>query len=184
MDPQFEQWQKAFKAATPNVDAEKLIKQVTRAQRSMKVKAYIDLLMAVAVSIYAAYTALFLTASNWEMWGIGSLSPVALLFGIWSFSFRQKQWQMETTDVSSMLTFKRHQYQRQVTYWWYSALACAGLFGALLIIAVINIVLYATWTMWLTQLAVNGAIVAAVWVRYAILKKRLPASLKLIDEMS
>ncbi|MEQ5808824.1 hypothetical protein J3369_15575 [Alteromonas sp. NFXS44] len=131
MDPQFEQWQKAFKAATPNVDAEKLIKQVTRAQRNMKVKAYIDLCMAVAVSIYAAYTAFFLTTSNWEMWGIGSLSPVALLFGIWSFSFRQKQWQMETTDVSSMLTFKRHQYQRQVTYWWYSALACAGLFWRL-----------------------------------------------------
>ncbi len=184
MDPQIEQWQQAFKANTPKVDTEALIQRTRRARQKMKWKAFADVAGAVAVTLFVLYTLIFDVQSTGQLILIACILPVPLAFTVWSFRLRHKQWTMQTADVNSMLNFEKNALHKQVHYWKVSFIACAVMWLGLLLLAIINITLYATWTLWLTQLLANAVVVLGAGWRYRYLKKALPDKLKRIDEVS
>lgn len=183
MDPQFEQWQQAFKATTPEIDTEALIRKTRWARQKLKWKAFADVTGAVAVTLFVIYTLMFDTHSTGQFVLIASLLPVPLAFTYWSFRLRQKQWKMQTAGVQDMLEFEKISLQKQLHYWHISYKACAVMWLILLLLAIVNIMLYATWTLWLTQLGANAPVVLAAGWRYRYLKNALPARIDRINSM-
>lgn len=183
MDPQFEQWQQAFKASTPDIDVDALINKTHRAQRRLRWKAWADLAGALAVTLFVIYALLFRAESTAQMIVIACLLPVPLGFTTWTFRMRRQQWLMKTTDVRSMLDFEKQALQKQVRYWEISFKACALMWLMLFALAVFNIALYQEWSLWLTQLGANAPVVLATGWRYRYLKNALPARLERINSM-
>ncbi|MDI4654263.1 MULTISPECIES: hypothetical protein [Pseudoalteromonas] len=73
--------------------------------------------------------------------------------------------------------------KHQVHYWHVSFIGCVVLWCALLIVALFNMVMFKTYSLWLIQLGVNGIIVLAVYVRYKKLKAQLAVALESIQAM-
>jgi hypothetical protein len=184
MDPQFESWQNAFKQATPAVDASKLLAQITAAKHKEQLKAYAELLLGIAVSIYCCYVALCLASNTGQTVLFATLAPVPVLFSLWSFRLRHRHWQQQTLDMQAFLAFKRDKLTLQLKYWRVSAWLASLLYSALAVIAAISYWLDGSMFVWLVQLGINGIILALVLLRYHQLTRKLPAKLAAIERIA
>ena len=177
LDSQLAQWQTAYKAATPNVNARLLTQQTKKAQFKLKCKGLVDLMLGLVVTCFCIYAAVFEATSLLQQLLISVLSPLPVGFGLWGYRVRQKQWQTEVLDVQSMLTFKETQLKQQLHYWKISLIWGSALWLGLLGIAIYNLVVSSEYMLWATQLGLNSFILLLVCLRYKKLKQRLPIQL-------
>ncbi|MEC8376958.1 MAG: hypothetical protein VX078_19385 [Pseudomonadota bacterium] len=183
VDDQLAKWQTSFKQATPKVDVAALIEQTNKAQRALKMKAAVDLLLGVAVSLFCLYAMFFKAETSNQMLLFAVLAPVPLGFGIWGYKFRQTQLLTDTLDTKAMLDFKQHQLVQRVTYWKVSLYGFAVLWTALLAVSLYNFIVVNAYLIWTVQLAINSVLLLFVYWRYVRLKKQLPQALANIDAM-
>ena len=182
-DDQLAKWQQAFVQATPKVDSAALIAQTQKSRTKLKLKGLIDSFLGVVVTVFCIYAMLLEAKNTYETIMFALLVPIPLGFGIWSYRLRRKLWRAETLDVNAMLNFKENQLKHQVHYWHVSFIGCVVLWCALLIVALFNMVMFKTYSLWLIQLGINGIIVLAVYVRYKKLKAQLAVALESIQAM-
>ena len=182
-DDQLAKWQQAFVQATPKVDSAALIAQTQKSRTKLKLKGLIDSFLGVVVTVFCIYAMLFEAKNTYETIMFALLVPIPLGFGIWSYRLRRKLWRAETLDVNAMLNFKENQLKHQIHYWHVSFIGCVVLWCALLIVALFNMVMFKTYSLWLIQLGINGIIVLAVYIRYKKLKTQLAVALESIQAM-
>ncbi|APD88248.1 hypothetical protein BM527_14765 [Alteromonas sp. Mex14] len=183
LDEQLAQWQSAYNEATPSVDTDSLIKDTKSARFKLKLKGAFDLALGLAVSVWCLTLVLFEPLTTYQFFLFSVLTPIPVAFGIWGFWVRQKQWRAQTLDVQSMLSFKQIQLQQQLHYWKVSLYGCVALWCGLLALAIFNVLMFDTYTLWGTQLLINSVVVFVVYRRYKKLAADLPAALAKIDDM-
>lgn len=183
LDKQLAQWQSAYKDATPSVDTDALIKETKSARFKLKLKAAVDLVLGLAVSVWCLTLVLFEPLSTYQFLLFMVLTPIPAAFGAWGYWVRQKQWKVQTLDVQSMLAFKQNQLKQQLHYWKISLYGCLALWCGLLALAVFNVLMFNAFTLWGTQLLINSVVVFIVYRRYKKLAADLPSALAKIDDM-
>ncbi len=180
MDSNMQQWQQAFKQATPQVDLEKLISQVKTGRRNEIIKASLDLLLGMFVSIYCIYHLIVTAESLAGYLLFAVITPIPVGFGYWAYLLRRKQWRMQTENMATLLSFRRKQLTTQIKYWQVNLWICVALWLGILAIFVAHWIMGNNLVMWAIQLGVNSPVVVFVVLRYLYLKRTLPAKLKLI----
>lgn len=183
LDKQLAQWQSAYKDATPSVNTDVLIKDTKNARFKLKLKGAVDLVLGLAVSVWCLTLVLFEPLSTYQFLLFLVLTPIPVMFGVWGYLVRQRQWKVQTLDVQSMLSFKQNQLKQQLHYWKISFYGCLALWCGLLALAVFNVLMYNAYMLWSTQLLVNSVIVFIVYRRYKKLAADLPLALTKIDDM-
>ncbi len=183
MDSQFNEWQQAFKKATPKIDVDALIAQVNQSRRAEKLKAWADLVIGFAVSCLCLFMLLTHASEIGEKILFALLTPIPLSVGVWAFMLRKKQWRTSTLDVESLLAYKHLALQVQMRYWWVNLLGVTALFTAVLGILLTRLALGMSWHLWLAQLGVFAAILGVVIIKYTHIKRNFPRRLEEIERL-
>lgn len=182
MDPLQQQWQQAFQQATPDIDVKALANQVKKARYKEQFKAWADLMLGIAVSIYVLYVTLFMAQDTKQTLLFAVLVPIPAGFSLWMFKLRREQWQHQNDNVAELLNFKKRKLQLQEKYW------RMNLFGMLLVmtgvmaLAIYNSSTGSSLSVWLLQIAINGFVTLLVGLRYRYVKRTLPAKLEAITQ--
>lgn len=185
MNDQFEQWQQQYQQSTPSIDVAALAKQVSRAQKREKIKAWTELFGGLLVSAYCVYAAIYFADSTLGVIVCAMLSMVPIGFSIWAFKTRQKQWALNNADVAQMLNIKRQQLHDQLRYWQYSTIGLSILWLGLLVFSVASFMLTNMHHFdGFTLVAANSIVLGATVFRYIYLRKNLHIKLNNIDALN
>lgn len=183
MDPIQQQWQQAFKQATPEIDVKALAAQVKTARRKEQFKAWGDLILGCAVSMYVLYVTIFIAQGLKQTLLFGFIAPVPAAFSVWMFILRRRQWRAQTDTISGMLKFKKQRLLLQEKYWRFNYVGMLVLWTGVLLLAAYNLYMGDDWLVWLIQILVNGGVLGAVWWRYRVIRKGLAKKLAALKEL-
>ena len=173
MDDKFKNWQQQYQQCTPDIDTQLLIKQVAIAQKKERLKAYSELALGAAVSVYCIYAAVMFAQSLLATVLFALLSVVPISFSMWSFKLRQKQWQQQSVDVNQLLAIKRQHLFAQLRYWRMNAIVVCLLWLALLMLPMFDYFFANNETHWIVIVCINGLVVCATLARFFYLKRKL-----------
>ena len=183
MDEKFKSWQQQYQQCTPDIDTQLLIKQVAIAQKKERLKAYSELVLGAAVSLYCIYASVMFAQSQLATVLFAFLSIVPIGFSVWSFKLRQKQWLQQSVDVNQLLAIKRQHLFSQLRYWRMNAIVVCLLWLALLLLALFDYVFANNETQWGVIVCINALVVCATLARYFYLKSKLSKRLNDISAL-
>ncbi|MEP4890942.1 MAG: hypothetical protein ABJV04_13010 [Aliiglaciecola sp.] len=181
MDPQFEQWQQSFQQSTPQVDAQKLVSQVSKMHKRETLKALIDLVAGVMVSVFCVYVIIYHIDTTIGQLFVAILAPIPLAFSIWAYRLRKSASVEYSLDIHQLLQFKRQKLIKQVQYWRVSAWVVIGLWLGLFVVASINYMFNGYEGFWSIQVIIQTGVVMLTWARYRFVKQQLPKQLAKIE---
>lgn len=184
MNDQFEQWQQQYQQSTPSIDVVALAKQVSRAQKREKIKAWTELFAGLLVSAYCVYAAIYFADSTLGVMVFAILSIIPISFSLWAFKARQKQWVLNGADVTQLLNIKRQHLHKQLRYWHLSAIGSGILWLGLLVYCVLSFMLTNMhFVNGFTLVAANSVVLGATVFRYIYLRKNIQTKLNNIDAL-
>lgn len=181
MDEQLQKWQQQYQNSTPSIDTQQLVKQVRKQIKKEKIKAWLDVIFGIIVSVYCLWAMIWF-ADSWQgALLFAALTPVPTSFGIWAFKLRNQQWGTNSLDPQALLIYKEKQLYTQLAYWRMSAILVGVIWIGLVAVMFIDYINNPESMGGILLIGINAIVAGITCVWYAVLKRTLPNKLRAIN---